>query len=469
MLPASRGKKRKKKTKQISRRQIRTSRKNNKKTFKIKFMKRICNFSIIQVIIFGLVSILNSSCDKEVDPKLLPILTTTEVIKMTEATAYSGGNITSDAGSDVSSRGVCWSETPNPTIEDKKTIDAAGTGEFKSRITGLNPATTYYVRAYASNKKGIAYGLQVTFKTKSLTITTNPITSTTISSAVSGGTLETDGDSLNVYERGICWSNTSNPTIENSKIANGKGKGKYTASIAGLQIATQYFVRAYAKNETKTIYGDELSFSTPNTITDIDGNVYKTVIIGTQTWMVENLRTTKYNDGMAITNITNNASWSAFFSAAFCWYNNDVSNKNLYGALYNWYAVKTHKLAPIGWHIPTDTDWTILTNYVLANLGSSNSVAKNLAANIIWSTHTSDGAIGCDLTRNNNSGFSAIPGGYRHDGGKFDGLSYLGLWWSVSEYSTSNAWSRYLGYSENFMDRSNNSKTDGFSVRCIKD
>ncbi len=227
-------------------------------------MKRICNLRIYQYLILGLLLALLNSCDTEVDPKLLPVLTTTEVVKMTEATAYSGGNITSDAGNDVISRGVCWSESPNPTIEDKKTNDAAGTGEFESRIVGLNPSTTYYIRAYATNKKGVGYGLQVTFKTKSLSITTTPITAATINTAFSGGTIVTDGDSLNVTERGICWNTSANPTILNSKMANGKGKGNYSGSMADLQIATQYYVRAYATNLTGTFYGDEIIFNTTN-------------------------------------------------------------------------------------------------------------------------------------------------------------------------------------------------------------
>ncbi len=227
-------------------------------------MKRICCFSIIHVMLFGFLLSLTTSCEKEVDPKFLPVLTTTEVLKMTEATAYSGGNITSDAGSDVISRGVCWSESPNPTVEDAKTTDAAGTGVFASRITGLNPSTTYYVRAYATNKKGTAYGLQATFTTKTLIITTTAITATTINAAVSGGTIVSDGDSVNVTERGVCWGKTANPTHTNSKIANGKGKGKYTGTLTDLQIETQYFARAYATNTTGTFYGDEISFFTTN-------------------------------------------------------------------------------------------------------------------------------------------------------------------------------------------------------------
>jgi hypothetical protein len=223
-------------------------------------MKRIYSFSIIHVILL----ILISSCETEVDPKLLPLMNTTEVIKITEATAYSGGNISSDAGFDVISRGVCWSETPNPTIESNITIDAAGTGVFESRIVGLNPSTTYYIRAYATNKKGTSYGLQLTFKTKSLIITTTTITAATINTALSGGTIVTDGDSLNVAERGICWDTSANPTISNSKKSSGKGKGKYSCLMSELQIATHYFVRAYATNLTGTFYGDEISFFTTN-------------------------------------------------------------------------------------------------------------------------------------------------------------------------------------------------------------
>ena len=141
------------------------------------------------------------------------------------------------------------------------------------------------------------------------------------------------------------------------------------------------------------------------TVTDIDGNVYHTVKIGTQTWMVENLKTTKYKDGSVIPLVTDNSAWYNSLTPAYCWYNNDAtSHKDTYGALYNWYAVSTGKLAPDGWHVPTNSEWTILENYVSANLGTSGSVVKALSVTTNWITSTSAGAIGNDLTKNNSSG-----------------------------------------------------------------
>ncbi|MGC3978546.1 MAG: fibrobacter succinogenes major paralogous domain-containing protein [Paludibacteraceae bacterium] len=186
---------------------------------------------------------------------------------------------------------------------------------------------------------------------------------------------------------------------------------------------------------------------TYGTMTDIDGNTYKTVKIGTQTWMAENLKTTKYNDGTAIPNVTNNDTWWSSTTGAYCWYNNDISNKATYGALYNWYAVNTGKLAPKGWHVPTDAEWTTLENYLIANgynydgSLSGNKIAKALASTTSttgWSTSTEAGAIGNDLNKNNRSGFSALPGGSRYDDG-FDGAGKGGYWWSSTQTGTSRA------------------------------
>lgn len=227
-------------------------------------MKRICNFSTYQFLVLGLLFSLLNSCNSEVDPKLLPVLTTNEISKVTEATAQSGGKITSDAGSDITARGICWGTSPNPTIDDNKTLDAAGTGVFNSKMTGLIPSTIYYVRAYATNKKGTAYGIQLTFSTKSLSLITTEITSITINSAKSGGTIATDGDSINVSVRGICWGTQSSPTILNNKTTDGNGIGKFTSNMTDLILGTTYYIRAYVTNSGGTIYGNELTFITNN-------------------------------------------------------------------------------------------------------------------------------------------------------------------------------------------------------------
>lgn len=207
------------------------------------------------------------------------------------------------------------------------------------------------------------------------------------------------------------------------------------------------------------------------TVTDADGNVYHTVKIGTQTWMVENLKTTKYNDGTAIPNVTDNTAWSNLSTAAYCWYVNEINYKNTNGALYNWYAVNTGKLAPVGWHVPTDVEWTTLITYGSANLGTSGSLAKALAANVGWVYDSNEGAIGKDLSKNNSSGFSAIPGSFRdEETGGFSGpISSYGAWWSATQYTYSSAWYRSMFSSNNTMGRFYDSKQYGFSVRCIKD
>jgi len=235
-------------------------------------------------------------------------------------------------------------------------------------------------------------------------------------------------------------------------------------------------VRAYATTSAGTGYGGANQITTivttPN-VSDIDGNVYHTITIGTQVWMVENLKTTKYNDGTAIPFVTDNTAWATLTSPAHCFYNNDVTTyKNTYGALYNWYAVNTGKLAPTGWHVPTDAEWTTLVTYVSANTGTSGSLAKALAATTNWVTsYTNAGAIGYDLTKNNSSGFSALPGGWRIKGGSFSNLGVNGFWWSSTGYDTDSAWIRYMenDYPYGEVIRYGNFGEDGYSVRCIRD
>lgn len=218
--------------------------------------------------------------------------------------------------------------------------------------------------------------------------------------------------------------------------------------------------------------------STPQvstTVSDFDGNIYHTVTIGTQVWMVENLKTTHYKDGTAIPNITatissNISNWKTLKSAAYCWYGNDISNKNLYGGLYNWYAVNTGKLAPSGWHVPTQDDWGTLQSYISGHYGHSISSASALAATTNWNTNEGVNTIGYNLSTNNYSGFSGLPAGYLYDyDGTFDGVGDYAYWWSSTENTSSTGISVSISNFMNFMNRGGGEKSYGYSVRCVRD
>jgi len=206
-------------------------------------------------------------------------------------------------------------------------------------------------------------------------------------------------------------------------------------------------------------------------ISDIDGNSYQAVRIGNQTWMVENLKTTKFNDGTSISSIKDSITWNTTTSPGYCFYNNDsVSNKNAYGALYNWYAVNSGKLAPKGWHIPSDAEWTTLISYVGSKYASSCSAAKTLAINSNWIPDGTGCTVGNDLTKNNGSGFSAIPGGIRSlSPSSYSTLDMGGNWWSTTLMDPGSAWriSLYSNFGE--VSRGNEFIQNGLSVRCIKD
>jgi uncharacterized protein (TIGR02145 family) len=210
--------------------------------------------------------------------------------------------------------------------------------------------------------------------------------------------------------------------------------------------------------------------------TDGDGNNYKVVKIGTQTWMAENLKTTKYNDGTSIPNISDNTAWTNLSTPAYCWYNNDASTyKNTYGALYNWYTINIAKLAPVGWHIPTNAECTILDNYLITNGynydGSTtyNYYAKSLAATTNWTTYSGTGTIGDNLTKNNSTGFSSLPSGGRNYWGTYGNLNNSCMWWSATEVGIY-AWYRSLGFNSSSVGNNYyTEKQNGYSVRCVRD
>jgi uncharacterized protein (TIGR02145 family) len=201
------------------------------------------------------------------------------------------------------------------------------------------------------------------------------------------------------------------------------------------------------------------------TVTDIDGNVYNTVLIGSQCWTAENLKVERYRNGDNIPTGLSNSAWETTTNGAFAVYDNVAANKATYGLLYNWFAaVDPRGLCPTGWHVPTDADWTQLTDH----LGG-----EGVAGGEMKATGILEAGTGLWLSPNfaatNNSGFSGLPGGFRYDFGFFDERGFNGYWWSSSENSASDAWYRVLNYFLRGAGRASTIKPYGFSVRCLLD
>ena len=175
--------------------------------------------------------------------------------------------------------------------------------------------------------------------------------------------------------------------------------------------------------------------------------------------MVENLRTTKYSDGTVIPNVTDDTQWNSLITGGWCHYDNDNQYDTIYGKLYNWYAVETSKLCPTGWHVPTDSEWTVLTDYLTAN-GHNGTEGTALKSTSGWDS----GGNGTD-----DYGFLGLPGGGRGGSGYFFNIGSSGDWWSPSQSSTDNAWNRYLSSLNDNVYRSYDNKRNGFSVRCLRD
>ena len=390
-------------------------------------------------------------------------------------------------------QGICWNTTGNPTTADNTITAELGSANYDINMSGLTPATTYYVRAYATNSEGTGYGNVLDFVTSNEVpyVSTAAISSINETNAICGGNV-TSSNGSEVTACGVCWSTSQNPTLADAHTTDGSGIGSFTSSITGLSSGTTYYVRAYATNSTGTGYGEQCSFNTwtcgISTITDRDGNTYNTVLIGTQCWMKQNLKTTKYADGTSI--FQGSSSTTQNTTTAYWYYpNGSSSNKATYGLLYNWKAVMRNSssssanpsgvqgICPTGWHVPSDAEWKQME--IVVGMSQSDAdegqyrgtIAARLCGNTGWTSYntsipSSNSAGNTSAVERNSSGFSALPAGRSTNGGTVGNYAYF---WSATQGSSTHAWYRILFYQKAGVGRYNGYKYQGYSVRCVRD
>jgi uncharacterized protein (TIGR02145 family) len=390
-----------------------------------------------------------------------PVVSTAVVSTITSSTAVCGGIVTSDAGSTVTARGVCWSQNSSPTIADSKTNNGSGAGSFTSNITGLSHMTTYFVRAYATNANGTGYGSTMSFTTQSSlpSVTTAEISEIIGSTAISGGTVTSDGGST-VTERGVCWSTSQNPTTSNLHTTDGSGTGSFTSNITGLSGDTTYYVRAYATNSVGTVYGIQRSFTTLNDFCEgfTAPTGYGIVSSSGKCWLDRNLGATQVATYYAYGHLYQWGRGTDEHQIRTSFTSPTLSNSDTPGhgnfitissSPGDWRSPKNDNLwqgasginnpCPDGWRIPTETEWN--------------------AERLSWSSNNAAGAFASPLKL-------PVAGSRNHSNGSLFNVGSSGYYWSSTVDGTR---TRFLYFNSSDADMFSYYRANGVSVRCLKD
>jgi uncharacterized protein (TIGR02145 family) len=435
-------------------------------------MKKIsCRQTVTSVLLIFALLLLLANCKKKETNQVqitLPVITTVTPTNITSSSATIGGSITSNGGGDIFQEGVIYDINPVPNSSDSTIYNRDISLNYTCKLSSLIPNMQYYAKAFATNSAGIAYGKQVTFTTLIIQgfpiVITLPITGITQDSAICGGDV-TNEEGAAITARGVCWSKSQTPTISDSRTTDGADTGIFTSKISGLSMNTAYYVRAYATNSVGTSYGDQVSFITADTSSGqpcpgllsiiYGGKTYHTLLIGSQCWLKENLNIGTRIDGIQNQDTTNGQ------IEKYC-YDDNESNCDTYGGLYQWNEIMmgsttpgAQGICPSGWHVPTNTDWTLLVTY----LGGVNAAGGKMKSNTGW---TNGG------NSSNSSGFTAVPAGLRYYNGQFAHLNDYEYFWVSQAHDTTNAWFWNLTYSNNLVTQTFDQKILGYSVRCIK-
>jgi uncharacterized protein (TIGR02145 family) len=370
---------------------------------------------------------------------------------------YLTTTVTFDYGT-TTSYGNSITATQSPVAGNSNTLVTAN-------ISGLMPGTIYHYQVKTIYSLGTVNGNDLTFTTLggAPTAVTFPAHRPTASGAILNGAVNANYFPTTVtFEYGLSTAYGSSVAATPSLITSYYYETAVSANLSGLNSTTTYHFRVKAVNSLGTTFGSDLTFTT--TIEDGEGNVYNIVIIGTQVWMKENLRTTKYSNGDLIgTTSSPTLDISGESTPKYQWvYGGDESNLVTYGRLYTWFAVTdSRNVCPTGWHLPTDSEWTTLTTF----LGGDNVAGGKLKET--GTTHWSSPNTGAT----NETGFRGLPSGNRDSNGTtgFYNIRNGGNWWSSTEFSTTFAYCRHMFYNDSNLSSGNYDKQAGFSVRCLKD